>query len=452
MAVPGIWLLLGAVVLGVGIVWLRRHHAFNLRQKYALNLVQLLIITFCAVQLLHLCYPTLNLPSMLVGGSALVVAIVGYAAQPVIMNMISGLLLSFDKTIEVGDRIVVAGEEPGIVEDITLRHTVLRTYDGIRIIIPNGELNAKTVTSLSYHMKDRRGIHLRFCVSFDTDIGKAMEIIRDCVAESPYTLGFEADGMSEDSGWVYFLEMGSSAVILRTTIWIDRQTNSHLAATDVNLRVFNAFRRYGIEIPYPYVNVIAQEKTDRPSAEIAVKATPASPLRHRRSETVRMPCEENRVEEAVRAARTFALQQNLKEQDIMQVELLTEEMTELMHRLLGRAQRDFWVDGTGKILRLHARASTKPGSVEEYKKLVELSSTGHNDGIGTLNQRIMEAIMLGRRRIEEKGDKHRFEWSLSSDEINEDKIGRSILTSLADDIRISVKEDSVELLVVKTIP
>jgi len=167
---------------------------------------------------------------------------------------------------------------------------------------------------------------------------------------------------------------------------------------------------------------------------------------------VRMPCEENRVEEAVRAARTFALQQNLKEQDIMQVELLTEEMTELMHRLLGRAQRDFWVDGTGKILRLHARASTKPGSVEEYKKLVELSSSGHNDGIGTLNQRIMEAIMLGRRRIEEKGDKHRFEWSLSADEINEDEIGRSILTSLADDIRISVKEDSVELLVVKTIP
>ena len=54
-------------------------------------------------------------------------------------------------------------------------------------------------------MDDRRGIHLKFSISYDTDVSRAAEVIRDCVAECPYTLGVIANGVKQDSGPVYFL-------------------------------------------------------------------------------------------------------------------------------------------------------------------------------------------------------------------------------------------------------
>lgn len=451
MSILGLVLFCLAAAIGLAIAWLKRRFQFPMEQKYLLSLVQVVIVVFCVLELIHTFNPDLKIGSLVIGSSALIVAIIGFAAQPVMTTLISGLMLSLEKPFEIGDRIVVGDAEPGIVEDITLRHTVLRLYDGIRIIIPNGELNSKTVKNLSYHMSDRRGIHMSFSVSYDTDLEKAMEVIRDCVEESPYTLGIKAEGMYEDSGSVYFLEMCDSALILRTTIWVDRQTNTQKAMTDVNLRVVKAFRKHGIEIPYPYFNIVQFEGEKTTPSEIPVAAPTSASARHRRSETVRMLPGENKLEDAVNMTRRFAKRQNMEARDGMQMELLTEEASELMFRLMGRAQRDLWIEGTSRAYRLHVRATARFGGGEEYKKLLELSSTGKNEAVNTINQKILEAIMLGRERLsgKKRGGKDGFEWKLSETEVSQDDIGRSILAKFSDDIRISVTSSCVELIVEK---
>ena len=189
------------LVAGLSITFIQKRakNRLTLHGRYVLQLIRLIVILACLVRLIDVIDPTLDIKSITLAGSALVVAIVGFAAQPAILDIICGLLISINKPFEIGDRIIVENQTPGIVEDLTLRHTVLRIYDSLRIIIPNSEMNSKIITNTSYGMKNRRGLHLQFAVSYDTDICKAMDIIRDCVVASPYTLGVEANVSKTES-------------------------------------------------------------------------------------------------------------------------------------------------------------------------------------------------------------------------------------------------------------
>ena len=263
------------IVVVIGILLRNSTRNKSLHRRYLLQMVRVLAILVCLADVISAIDPALSMNQILLRGSALVVAIVGFAAQPAISDLICGLLISINKPFEIGDRIIIEGQEPGIVEDITLRHTVVRIYDDLRIIVPNSELNSKTVTNTSYQKNDRRGIHLQYAVSYDTDVNKAIEIIRDCVAESPYTLSVVTNGIIEDSGPVYFLKFADSALLLDTTIWVTKTTNNYVATTDINIRVNNAFNQNGIEIPYNYINVMefkGEKKTGSEEDNLPKKA------------------------------------------------------------------------------------------------------------------------------------------------------------------------------------
>ena len=193
MTVKFIVLIAIIVVSNLVIAFLKNQTKFrtSLHGKYLLQIIRLIIFVICLAEMLEAIDPELNMRSILLRGSALVVAVLGFAAQPVISAVMSGLLISIHKPFEIGDRVIIDGAATGVVEDITLRHTVISIYDGFRVIIPNSELNSRVVTNTSYRMKDRRGIHLSYSVSYETDVQKAMDVIRDCVAASPYTLSVE---------------------------------------------------------------------------------------------------------------------------------------------------------------------------------------------------------------------------------------------------------------------
>ena len=128
----------------------------RLRTKFSEQAASLLIIVFCLIRIMKILDPSVSYTSLLLRGSALVVAIIGFAAQPVIADMVCGYLIRINRPFEIGDRIIVDDLEPGIVEDITMRHTVIRIYDGQRIIVPNSELNSKIVTNTSYRKKKKQ--------------------------------------------------------------------------------------------------------------------------------------------------------------------------------------------------------------------------------------------------------------------------------------------------------
>lgn len=414
------------------------------------NFLNLIVIIILIVWVVELVDPTLNISSIFLKGSAIIVAIVGFAAQAAISDIICGFLISVNKPFEIGDRIIVEGKDPGIVEDITLRHTVIRIYDDHRLIIPNSELNSKTVINTSFH-NEKRGIHLKYSVSYDTDLNLARELIRDCVAASPYTLGVETNGIKEDSGPVYFLTFGDSALVLETTIWVTRQTNSYVAITDVNMRVNQAFRDHGIEIPYNFLNIVEREAPSD-DGDIKKRKKTAPSKRNVRTDTVNVSADGLSIEEAMGIVRGFATRQRLTDRATKQLELMAEEVIGIMGSIVNDTQARFWVDGTGHKFRIHLRFDAKIGS-EEYKKLLALSTSGKNEAVTTLAQKLWETMIKGINNTDDTGaSKDNFEWSINdAAEEESDNISESILMALADDIKVSVTKETVDLIVIKNV-
>lgn len=412
---------------------------------YLFNLVIVMVITGNVLEELN---PKLEFNSLLLKGSALVVAIVGFAAQTAISDLICGFLISFNKPFEIGDRIVVDGIQPGIVEDITLRHTVIRIYDGLRVVIPNSVLNTKTVINTSFHNDSRRGIHLKFSVSYDSDVAKAMDVIRDCVVASPYTLSVETNGITEDSGPVYFLEYGDSDIVLETTIWVTKDTNSYTAITDVNMRVNSAFNEYGIEIPYPYMNIIERENTQ--SSEVKARKKTAPSKRHHRTDTIVIQPDGGNYDNVMSIVRSFAQRQNFSEQEERKLELMSEELVLIARSIVDDVKGKFWVEGSGLKYRLHLRFNATVGS-DEYRKLVSLSSSGRNEASRTLAEKIWDKMVTGIKTADSQGETgDGYEWSLSESGQSDD-YGESILTAVADDIKVSVTREQVDLVIIRIV-
>ncbi len=423
----------------------------RIHQQYLAKLCQVIIVIMAIANIVQLLNPDLNLHSVFLKGSALIVAIMGFAGQTAIADIISGFLISVNRPFDIGDRIIAEGLEPGIVEDITLRHTVLRIYDDFRIIVPNSELNSKTLINTSYKNEERRGIHMQFSVSYDTDVQKAIDVIRDCVAESTYTLSVVTNGITEDSGPVYFLKFADSALILETTIWINRNTSSYVAITDVNLRVNNAFKEFGIEIPYNYLNVVEFEGFKPEPVELIEKKKKTAPSkRHFRTNTLRLFDGGKTVEDAINAVQTYAKKQRLDDHSTRQLELLAEESIGVIRNMFTNTVTNFWVEGSGITYRIHLSFAEQMRS-EEYQKLLNLSSSGKNEAIKGFAAHIWEAVLKGLdATMGESTVKKDYEWSIKDDKLGEDELSESILAAMASDIKVSVTREKVELVVIKS--
>lgn len=194
------------------------------------------------------------------GGTAFISAVLIFAAQDTIKDILAGLMISIYKPFEIGNRVELEDGTTGIVKDITMRHVVLQLLDSQVLVIPNSRLNTMTVRNFSYH-SDRRAAQFEFYIAYGSDVEKAMRLIREAVAESPLSLpaGKTADGA--EYGPVYFLAYEDSSLRLATTVYYEASSPSEVVITDINLRVNKIFAENGIEIPYQYINVV--QKPDK---------------------------------------------------------------------------------------------------------------------------------------------------------------------------------------------
>ena len=190
-----------------------------------------------------------------------------------------------------------------------------------------------------------------------------------------------------------------------------------------------------------------------PPVETAVPEKAATPAkRHIRTNTVHMIPGESGLEDAIQTARGYAKRQNLEKRAAVQLELLTEESLGFVQRVVDHTSRDFWIEGTGEIYRIHLRFDAKVGS-EAYKKLIMLSTSGRNEAANSIAGKVWEAVLMGLKRPPEKGSKGKnsFVWQLSEAGVNEEEIGKSILGAVASDVRVSVTTERVELIVSKAL-
>ncbi|MGD2252632.1 MAG: mechanosensitive ion channel [Anaerolineales bacterium] len=175
----------------------------------------------------------------------------GFALQDVAKNFVAGILLLLQQPFEIGDSIEVAGYG-GKVENITLRTTELLTWEGLHVLIPNGDVFVSSIVNYSH--ADKRRAELRIGVAPDTDLEQAARVALDAVSEIPGVL-------QDPKSQVVFDNFAESAIEFTLYYWADLKSVGFSEAKDAGLRAIKtAYAREEIEMPYPTVTVLTQSQ------------------------------------------------------------------------------------------------------------------------------------------------------------------------------------------------
>ena len=232
----------------------------NIQLRFLVNIIRIAVVVIGVIWVLTSCEATASVGKMLFQGTAIIGAVIGLAAQPIIKDLFCGLMISIGKPFEIGDRIELENGMTGIVMDITMRHVVLRKIDTVDIIIPNSKLNDMGILNMS-HGTRIRSVHFNFPIAYTSDVEKAMEVIKNAVIECPYSVeGKPSKDGEMEYGPVYFIGYADSSLTMATTVYYEPTVPTEVIKNDINMRINTAFRENHIEIPYNYLNVVMQEE------------------------------------------------------------------------------------------------------------------------------------------------------------------------------------------------
>ena len=234
------------------------------RYKFFKNAVSFLIwlIAFGAIVSL---IPRLKaLAITLFAGAGILMAVLGFAAQQAFSNIVSGIFIVIFKPFRVGDMIKVGSQEYGIVEDITLRHTIINSLANKRIIIPNSIISSEIIVNDSIEdPKVCRWVDVG--ISYDSDIVLATKIIQEEAMNHHRCIDVRTEQQKED-GFpqveVRLMSFGDFSVNLRAYVWTNDPFNAIRMHSDINKAIKKRFDREGVEIPFPYRTIVY--KTDLP--------------------------------------------------------------------------------------------------------------------------------------------------------------------------------------------
>ncbi len=175
-------------------------------------------------------------------GAAATLAI-GFALQDVIRNFAAGIFIFTDRPFRIGDWIEW-NDNAGVVEDISLRVTRVRTFDNELLTVPNGELMSGTIKNPVD--ADRLRMKFVFGIGYDDDIDAATEIIVE-EAEAHETI------LTDPAPTVRLVELGDSSVGLQSRVWIGDPSRADLVRVrgEYVQAVKERFDQAGIDIPYP---------------------------------------------------------------------------------------------------------------------------------------------------------------------------------------------------------
>ena len=196
----------------------------------------------------------IDLSSLTILVGALSVGI-GFGLQNIVSNFISGIILIFEKSIQVGNIIEISDQFRGRVTQINMRSSVINTFDNIDIIIPNSTLMQNNVINLTFS-DDIRRLHVPFGVAYGTSSDLVIEVILDALKKSD--LVYIQDDESKEAK-VWMTGMGASSVDFKLLVWINANTNKmgvdSSNMSDFLIFIYKTLQNNNIEIPFPQMDI-----------------------------------------------------------------------------------------------------------------------------------------------------------------------------------------------------
>jgi small-conductance mechanosensitive channel len=167
---------------------------------------------------------------------------IGFGLQNIFNNLVSGLILLFERPIQIGDTIEV-GTMIGKVNSIGIRSSNIRSLDGAEIIVPNGNLVSNDVINWTLS-DDRRRIEVIVGVSYNSDPKKVKEILLKIINE-------HEDIITDPAPNVFFLNFGESSLDFRMLFWTKEFDQWYRIKSEIMFKIFDELKAAGIEIPFP---------------------------------------------------------------------------------------------------------------------------------------------------------------------------------------------------------
>lgn len=216
----------------------RSHISPGVGNSIATIVRYVLVITGIAIILQTL---GVNLSSLMVLAGALGVGI-GFGLQNIVNNLISGIIILFERPIKVGDRVEI-GDIQGNVTQIKIRSTTIVTNSNIAIIIPNSQFISEQVTNLSY-TDDKIRFDIPIGVGYNSDVNIVKKALLEVAAEE--------DGiLPEPAPKALFLEFGDSSYNFILRVWTSKYLKTPKAFRSlVNFNIWQKFKDYNIEVPF----------------------------------------------------------------------------------------------------------------------------------------------------------------------------------------------------------
>jgi small-conductance mechanosensitive channel len=170
---------------------------------------------------------------------------IGFGLQNIFNNFISGLILLFERPIQVGDYIEIGGLWAE-VKKINVRSTVVQTFDNAAVIIPNSDFISQRVTNWSFKDKRMRR-NIEVGVAYGSNIELVQKTMLDIAKDIPQIYKFPRPD-------VIFIDHGPSALIFRLRIWVHLD-DYYSISSQVRFEIDRRFRELGIEIAFPQADL-----------------------------------------------------------------------------------------------------------------------------------------------------------------------------------------------------
>lgn len=169
---------------------------------------------------------------------------VGMALSGNLQNLAGGILVLVFRPYKVGDYIEAQGQE-GTVVSIQIFHTVIRTYKGVSVYMPNGQMSSNTIVNFS--KEPQRMIEWIVGIDYGEDVSKAENAVRAALAK---------DSRIHDTPAPYIgvKELADSSVNLTIRVWVNKDDYTR-TLMDGNRYIYDEFNRQGINFPYPQLTV-----------------------------------------------------------------------------------------------------------------------------------------------------------------------------------------------------
>jgi small-conductance mechanosensitive channel len=175
---------------------------------------------------------------------------IGFRLQTLVNNLVSGLIIAFEKPVNIDDTIDIGGQTVKM-KSIGIRSSVVATFDGADVIIPNGDLLSQHLTNWTLSNNKKR-TDIEIGVAYGTNLEETKRILEEILGNHPLVL-------QNPEPIIWFKEFSASSIDIVVKFWVGHIKFSNDVKSDLIIMIDKSFRENNIEIPFPKQDIYIKE-------------------------------------------------------------------------------------------------------------------------------------------------------------------------------------------------